>query len=161
MVKRADLPKSVKLYVQKCGGVIVGGCADPNQSIDQISDIDVLIPFSQWGAAAAIASYQQNVGRNSYGGLRYAEQNEKGFAISIDVWPQELALFLGNGNNKFMWFPQHNYRWSRDVVLGTQAGPVSRILAALERANLKRKCGANDTFEMGSGQDSRVYGRDR
>lgn len=114
-MKLKDLPKSVKLYVQKCGGVIVGGAAKAEVPIEQVADIDVLIPFSQWGTAAAIASMAATgLRQNSYGGLRYIERNEDSMCVSIDVWPQELALFMGNGNVKFLWFPQHDYRWARD-----------------------------------------------
>ena len=123
-MKRKDLPKSVKLYVQKCGGVIVGGAADPAASIENVADIDVLVPFSKWGVAAAIAGLINATGvrQNSYGGLRYTESNGAGGKVCIDVWPQELALFMGNGNVKFIWFPQHDYRWSRGDMRSCEAG---------------------------------------
>ena len=141
-MKRKDLPKSVKLYVQKCGGVIVGGAADPAASIENVADIDVLVPFSKWGVAAAIAGLINVTGvrQNSYGGLRYTESNGAGGKVCIDVWPQELALFMGNGNVKFIWFPQHDYRWSRKQGQSLSVVNVideAAILKSLDSGRLK------------------------
>ena len=92
-MKLSELPKSVKQFVQQCGGVIIGSAAEPGAELEKVAAVDVLIPWSKWQRAAAIVTHYEVV-LNSYGGMRFAEPVEAGFLVTVDVWPEDLARFI-------------------------------------------------------------------
>lgn len=138
-MKLKELPRSVKIYVQQCGGVIVGSAAVAGVSVNDASDIDVIIPFSCWKTAVVVAAAFKSK-LNSYGGLRYQENERlsigtgdnkliKNRGVQIDVWPGELSEFIANGNVKYLWFPQQDYYWMRNDAeqnVEQKAGPKSK-----------------------------------
>ncbi len=128
MITLKQLPTSVKLFVERCDAFIVGSAANPNAVIQDVADIDVVIPFHKCDVACIIIQSAVKDGDgdeqpsaygpalNVYGGLKFIESIPIGSDwqnISIDVWPSDLNKFLLSSLVEYIWNPKFNLRYVR------------------------------------------------
>ncbi len=102
-----DLPITAEIVCCEYDGWIVGSSADPEKSINEIKDIDIIVPFHQWRKVSKIIA-SKNSTVNKHGGLRFIEDN-----IEIDIWPDILMEVLKTYLSKWIWQPRLNIRFKR------------------------------------------------
>ena len=111
MIKFKELPTSVKQFVQHYNAWITGTAADPNvNSIDDIDDIDVIIPFREWNKATGLIP--DDAKKNKYGGWKYKDGN-----IFVDVWPNDLNSHMLSVMPKYLWQPRYDIMYKNITKL--------------------------------------------
>lgn len=92
-MKVKDFPKIVRKLCMNYDAWIVGStAADYVNGIEEInSDVDVLVPITQWdqGASHMIPSYAE---LNGFGGVRWTTDSE----IEVDVWTGSVTNFVND-----------------------------------------------------------------
>jgi len=95
-------PKLVAALSHMHDAWVVGSAADPNNKVPR--DWDVMVPFSQWNAAAQLIPSDASV--NTFGGWKVKTAN----GDEIDVWPGELGTLMQNARAKYAWHIRTNTR---------------------------------------------------
>lgn len=94
------LPPSARALVYGHDGWIVGGCTKYILGIndDIPKDIDIIVPFYEWGRACLIIP--RGTLSNSFGGHKLTDQiayvDGSKIAIDIDVWCGDVGWFLAH-----------------------------------------------------------------
>lgn len=96
------LPRLVQTLCQLYDAMVVGSSV--NQEND--SDIDIVIPYYKWQAAATMikAQYQQSITSTRFGGWRiYDLETNK----QVDIWPCSLEELITAPLLTDIYWPKH------------------------------------------------------
>lgn len=99
-----QLPSVVALLTHNCDAWIVGSAANPSESLYDVRDWDLLIPFHKWHNACLVVP--DDAKKNSLGGWKFRTSDD----IEIDIWPGELSFIMKNPKAKYAWHPLTNTR---------------------------------------------------
>ena len=97
----SSLPTLVNALCYGHDAWIVGSAANKDNLNPR--DIDVFVPFSEWGPAAFLIP--KDAVRNSFGGWKCMSDG-----YEVDVWPGELSWLLVNNKTKYAWHPRSDTR---------------------------------------------------
>lgn len=119
----ATLPRIVLALTHNHRAWIVGSAADPKNKDPR--DYDVIVPYSEWGAAAHLILSNAEV--NSFGGWKlsvkfgYKKNVSRMFKaavrwIEIDVWPGELSWVMERPQCMYAWSPATGVRLTKSIT---------------------------------------------
>lgn len=97
------LPFTVRNFVTFHDAWIVGSAALPLLDNKRLRDIDVMIPYHCWAAAAGLIP--NNAVKNTLGGWKYTEDD-----VTVDVWPDTLDHLASSSMFYAAWHPHSNIR---------------------------------------------------
>lgn len=82
---------------------VVGSAADPSKDPAACRDVDVIVPFSHWPAAALLIPADAKP--TMFGGWKFTSDGRE-----VDVWPGDLAWLMTNAKAKWAWQVKHGVR---------------------------------------------------
>ena len=104
MLKLKQLPTLIRVWATNNGVWVVGSGAHINASIDNLKDIDILVPFHEWHS---IAPYiPKDAKPNSFGGWKFTTEG-----IEVDVWPGDVRFLLTSPLTEYVWHPSTDFRY--------------------------------------------------
>lgn len=111
-----ELPHIARDLCYYHGAWVVGGTAAPQlTTLREVRDIDVFVPFENWGGAASLLSRARlELRATSFGGWRCKIPWDT-FAreVTLDVWPSSLENLFSQVLVKHAWHPKSGVRIQR------------------------------------------------